>query len=95
MPSERRKPLSAEALNERLPAGWAGDSAGIEREFKFDSYLAGVDFAVRVAQAAEQVDHHPDLLIGYKRVKVTFVTHDAGGVTELDLAGASATNGLF
>ena len=90
----KRQPLSDVQVQAQLPAGWAGDAREISREFTFGSYQAGVDFAVRVAQAADQADHHPDLLIGYKRVKVMFSTHDAGGVTALDIAGAQAVNGL-
>lgn len=91
----KRARLSAEEISAQLPDGWTGDTASIEREYKFGTYLQGLDFAVQVAQAAEKADHHPDLLLGYRRVKVTFSTHDAGGVTALDLAGARDANELF
>jgi 4a-hydroxytetrahydrobiopterin dehydratase len=43
-----------------------------------------VAFAGRVAELAEVADHHPDILIGYRRVTLTLVSHDAGGLTERD-----------
>ncbi|GHF55700.1 4a-hydroxytetrahydrobiopterin dehydratase [Deinococcus metalli] len=75
--------------------GWWGDDGRLWREFTFDTYQAGVDFAVRVAAHAEAENHHPDLLIGYRKVKVTYFTHDAGGITALDLAGSRAVNDLY
>ncbi|MFC4454989.1 4a-hydroxytetrahydrobiopterin dehydratase [Deinococcus sonorensis] len=90
-----RTRLSAEELADQLPDGWSGDTSSVTREFQFPSYQAGVAFAVRVATQAEASDHHPDLLIGYRRVQVRYSTHDAGGVTALDLREASAVNGLF
>ena len=69
--------------------GWslAGDT--ITATYPFDSYEAGVAFAVRVALYAQRVDHHPDLLIRWGKVTVTWSTHDAGGVTQRDIKGAA------
>lgn len=79
-----------------LPSGWSGDASGISREFTFSSYAAGVAFAVRVALLAEKRDHHPDALtIAWKKVRVTFVTHSAGGVTDKDVRAAEEVNALF
>ena len=78
-----------------LPEGWSGDPHGITRSFAFDSYGAGVAFAMRVALIAERADHHPDALtIGWKKVTVTYVTHSAGGVTRKDLEAARAVNAI-
>ena len=73
---------------EDLP-GWslAGDT--ITATYPFDSYEAGVAFAVRVALYAQRVDHHPDLLIKWGSVTVTWTTHDAGGVTRRDVEAAA------
>lgn len=80
-------------LQAGLPEGWSGDRTGITRTFSFDSYGAGVAFAVRVALLAERADHHPDALtIGWKKVTVTYVTHSAGGVTHKDLEAAARVN---
>ncbi len=86
--------LSAEALAARMPQGWQGDSALIWREWSFPTYLDGVHFAERVAQQAEAVRHHPDMLITYKKVKVSYTTHDAGGVTAMDLSEAASLDDL-
>ncbi|WP_293911066.1 4a-hydroxytetrahydrobiopterin dehydratase [Deinococcus sp.] len=82
-------------VQDRKPALWWGDDGKLFRIFEFGSYMRGVAFAVRVAELAEAQDHHPDITINYKKVKVNYYTHDAGGVTEFDLRGAEAVNGLF
>ena len=71
-------------------AGWelAGDS--ITRQFTFAGFPDAISFVVRLGFAAEAADHHPDMLINYKRVRVTYSTHSAGGLTEKDFAGAAA-----
>lgn len=86
--------LSADTLASQMPTGWQGDAALIWREWTFPTYLDGVHFAERVAQQAEAIQHHPDLLITYKRVRVSYTTHDAGGVTGLDLTEASSLDDL-
>lgn len=70
--------------------GWSGDLTSIRAEYRFTSYEAGVAFAMQVALVAQRLDHHPDLLIGWQRVLVTFTSHDAGGVTKRDLRAAEA-----
>jgi 4a-hydroxytetrahydrobiopterin dehydratase len=69
--------------------GWelAGDS--ITRQFTFAGFPEAVAFVVRLGFAAEAADHHPDLLINYKRVRVTYSTHSAGGLTDKDFIGAA------
>ncbi len=76
------------------PEGWWGDDGQLFREFTFDTYQAGVDFAVAVAALAEARGHHPDIHIFYKRVRLNFFTHDAGGITGADIEGARAVNEL-
>jgi 4a-hydroxytetrahydrobiopterin dehydratase len=66
-------------------APWRHEEGRLRAEFAFPSYSAGVLFACALAQAAESMDHHPDLEITYRRVAVSVSTHDAGGVTGLDL----------
>ncbi len=70
-------------------AGWHREGATITREFAFESYEAGVAFAVQTALHAQRIDHHPDLLITWRRVTVTWSTHDASGVTRRDLEAAA------
>ncbi|MFC4425935.1 4a-hydroxytetrahydrobiopterin dehydratase [Deinococcus navajonensis] len=87
--------LSDGDVQARKPEGWWGDDGKLFRDVAFDSYQAGVDFVVRVAAVAEQQGHHPDLHLRYRRVRVTFSTSEAGGVTQLDLDGAQAVNALL
>jgi 4a-hydroxytetrahydrobiopterin dehydratase len=77
----------AKARLDSLP-GWslAGDT--ITRQFTFAGFPDAVAFIVRLGFAAESVDHHPDLLVNYKRVTVTYSTHSEGGLTSKDFEGA-------
>jgi 4a-hydroxytetrahydrobiopterin dehydratase len=89
--------LDPEAVDRFLAshAGWerAGATA-IAKSFSFKDFASALGFVVKVGCAAEKRDHHPDLELGWGRAKVTWTTHDAGGVTELDLALAEATDAL-
>jgi len=79
----------AEALAD-LP-GWTYDNERITKEFAFPSFIEAISFINRVAEAAEAVDHHPDLESHYAKVIVSFRSWDAGGVTRRDLRMAAAT----
>jgi 4a-hydroxytetrahydrobiopterin dehydratase len=72
--------------------GWERSADGaLARTFAFDDYAAGIAFAVRLGFAAERRDHHPDIHIGWRKVRVAWSTHDAGGVTALDTEMAELT----
>ena len=89
--------MSGAALERRLAEacpGWAVVGTTIERTFTFPSYAECLGFAVAVGVLAERRDHHPDLHVHWGRVRVVWWTHDAGGVTELDLAVAAETTQL-
>ncbi len=76
--------------------GWAVEDGRIVRRFSFSSYAEGVAFAVRVALDAERHDHHPDeLAILWKQVRVAYVTHSAGGITEKDLEAAERIEAYY
>jgi 4a-hydroxytetrahydrobiopterin dehydratase len=71
----------------------AGDS--IERDVETSGFKAAMALANRVADAANEANHHPDILIhDYKHVRLTLSTHSAGGITENDLALARTIDGL-
>jgi 4a-hydroxytetrahydrobiopterin dehydratase len=72
---------------QKLP-GWTLAGEAISRQFTFGGFPDAVAFIVRLGFAAEAVDHHPDLLVNYKRVTVTYSTHSEGGLTDKDFAGA-------
>jgi 4a-hydroxytetrahydrobiopterin dehydratase len=81
--------LTSENLDGALKAldGWArvdGRDA-IEKTFKFANFQKAFDFMTSVAAKAEDMDHHPEWFNVYSTVQVTLATHDAGGVTELDI----------
>lgn len=67
--------------------GWA-DSAGrdaISKSFRFKDFNEAFSFMTRTAMKAEQLNHHPEWFNVWNKVDVTLSTHDAGGVTELDI----------
>ncbi|MFN0094883.1 MAG: 4a-hydroxytetrahydrobiopterin dehydratase [Dehalococcoidia bacterium] len=75
--------------------GWAADGDSLVRELTFADHITAVGFVVRLAMAAEVMDHHPDLRIVYNRVGVRLNSHDAGGVTGRDVRLASKVNELL
>ncbi|MGD9934296.1 MAG: 4a-hydroxytetrahydrobiopterin dehydratase [Dehalococcoidia bacterium] len=75
--------------------GWQTGDDQIVREFTFAGHIEAVGFVVRVAMAAEVMDHHPDLRIVYNRVEVRLSSHDAGGITGRDIALAKRINELL
>jgi 4a-hydroxytetrahydrobiopterin dehydratase len=75
--------------------GWERAEPGaIAKRYKFPDFPSALAFVVRVGCYAEKQDHHPDVEIGWGRARIAWSTHDAGGVTELDLAAAVATDKL-
>jgi 4a-hydroxytetrahydrobiopterin dehydratase len=69
---------------EGLP-GWQLADGKLAREFSFRDFNAAFGFMARVALVAEQMNHHPEWSNVWNRVRVALVTHDAGGLTSLDL----------
>lgn len=91
-----RERLSDDVIGAFLSShpGWERSGDGLARTFDFDAYAAGIAFAVRVGFAAEARDHHPDLHVGWRRVRVVWSTHDAGGITAVDVEMAERTDAL-
>jgi 4a-hydroxytetrahydrobiopterin dehydratase len=89
-----RTPFTPEDLKKALTAlpGWQEAKGGkaIAREFSFKDFSAAFAFMTRAALKAEKLNHHPDWANVYNKVSVTLNTHDAGGVTELDIQLAMA-----
>ncbi len=88
--------LDDAALASALAAtpGWTREGAEIFRLFKFPSYLDGIDFVRRVGDVAEMANHHPDMLVGWRKVTVRLSTHSKGGLTEKDFALARQIDAL-
>ena len=84
--------LDGKALGEALAGleGWAKTPGreAIAKSFKFKSFSEAWGFMSRVALLAEKMNHHPEWFNVYNKVDVVLTTHDAGGVTELDVAMA-------
>jgi 4a-hydroxytetrahydrobiopterin dehydratase len=91
--------LSDSDVDQRLQAlgEWRrSDEQSIERDLKFDDFAAATAFVNRVAELAEQANHHPDILIhGWNKVRLTLSTHSQGGLTEADFALAERIEGLL
>ena len=77
-------------------AGWSEvkDRDAISKKFNFRDFNEAFGFMTRAALVAEKLDHHPEWFNVYKKVEVTLATHDAGGVTELDIELAEAMDRL-
>ena len=79
--------LSDEQIAEKLAVrdGWNFSGGQIHKVYEFESYATGLSFASAVGFIADAMDHHPDLIITWRKVEVRLSTHDVSGVSELDL----------
>lgn len=74
--------------------GWAREGDEIVKTFDCGTFPGAVAFVVRIGFCAEKADHHPDLDVRWKRVRVALTTHDAGGLTGKDLDLAREIEGI-
>ena len=72
--------------------GWQRQGKAIQRIFEFPDFKAAMEFVNKIADAAEQANHHPDIDIRYNKVTMALVSHDAGGVTQRDVKMARRIN---
>lgn len=90
--------LSKEDCVEHLKslAEWSlrDDGLAIERTFTFKNFIEAFGFMTSAAIEAEKMNHHPEWSNVYKTVNVTLTTHDAGGVTDLDIKLAEKMDAL-
>lgn len=93
-------PLSDAEIDRRLVSlpDWErgeGEPAAISREWKLSDFAEALAFVNRVAEVAEDADHHPDILLhSWNRVRLTLSTHSQGGLTDADFALAARIDGL-
>jgi 4a-hydroxytetrahydrobiopterin dehydratase len=84
-------PLNESEISSRLKSlpDWRIESGELTRTFSFKDFRGSLAFVNKVGEAAEKAGHHPDIDIRYNRVRLSLVTHDAGGITakDFDLAG--------
>ena len=74
--------------------GWTLEGEALRKQYTFADFPAAVEFVNRLVPDAEAADHHPDILINYKRVTLTYSTHSEGGLTVKDFAGAATADRL-
>jgi 4a-hydroxytetrahydrobiopterin dehydratase len=75
-------------------SGWTLEGRAIQKVFTFDGFPDAIAFVDRLAVEAEAADHHPDILISYKRVMLTYSTHNEAGLTVKDFEGAAGADRL-
>jgi 4a-hydroxytetrahydrobiopterin dehydratase len=90
------EPLTDDEIVSRLRGlPWEREGDEIYREWRFDGFAAAVAFVNRVAEAAEEANHHPDIFIhGWNKVKLSLADHSAGGLTEVDFTMAGRFDAL-
>ena len=88
--------LSQADVDQRMKdlRGWTLQGDEIVKQYAFKNFPEAIAFVSRLAPEAEAADHHPDILISYKRVTLTYSTHSEGGLTDKDFAGAAAADRL-
>ncbi len=79
--------LNEGQISEALKAlpGWEREGEAIVKTFKFEWFTPAMGFVTKVALLAERYDHHPDIDIRYKTVRLLLTSHDAGGLTDRDI----------
>ncbi len=88
--------LNEDQINAQLEQfpEWAELNGQIQRTYQFEDFDHSISFVGRIAEYAEQVQHHPDILIRYDKVTLTISTHDAGGITHKDFELARTADTL-
>ena len=88
--------LGSDEINTRLgELHWSLDGKGIVREWELKDFGAAIAFVNRVAEKAEEADHHPDILLhGWNKVRLSLSGHSAGGLTAADFDMARGFDGL-
>ena len=88
--------LSASELEQALAGlqGWSEAGGALRKRYEFPDFAAALAYANRVGEAAEQANHHPDLLVTWGAVEVSWVNHSEGGITERDVQMARQSDAL-
>jgi 4a-hydroxytetrahydrobiopterin dehydratase len=77
-----------------LGGGWEVRDGALRKRYDFPDFAAAMAVANRVAEAAEQADHHPDMTVGWGRLELAWVTHSEGGITDRDVSMARRSDEL-
>ena len=88
--------LSEDEIESRLVGlSWEREDDEIVRDWKFENFAEAIAFVNRVAEAAEEANHHPDILLyGWNKVRLSLTNHSAGGLTDPDFEMAKVFDGL-
>lgn len=82
-------------LQQQLHSHWQViDEHRLEREFRFKNFRQALEFTNRVGELAEAQGHHPDIFLGWGKVRLTVLTHKIGGLTESDFIFAAKVDQL-
>jgi len=100
-PSSSRRPRRASSpfsilrgVDTAAPEGWEVVDGALQRTFRFEDFSSAIDFVNRVAEVAEEENHHPDISVRYREVTLRFWTHSERAITERDAALAERTGRL-
>ena len=74
---------------------WRFENNTIKKEFNFDTYMNSIAFINQLAERSEKKNHHPDMYVGWCKVKIAFTSHDLGGVTKACITMAKAADEIF
>ncbi|MBI2108085.1 4a-hydroxytetrahydrobiopterin dehydratase [Candidatus Woesearchaeota archaeon] len=92
-------PLKGEKLKgygKELEGGWQTiDEHHLEKSFNFKNFREALDFTVKVGELAEEEGHHPEILLAFRKVKLTLWTHKIGGLTESDFVFAAKADEIL
>jgi 4a-hydroxytetrahydrobiopterin dehydratase len=88
--------LSDEQIATRLEGSeWRREGEHIVRDWKFNDFKEAIAFVNRVAEKAEEANHHPDIIVhGWNKVRLSVTNHSAGGLTDADFELAKTVDGL-
>ena len=89
--------LTAKQIAAKLGAlkEWTQSGGVIQRTFAFPDFVHSMRFVDEVAEEAERVQHHPDIMVRYSKVALALSTHDAGGISQKDFDFAAAADRIF
>ena len=89
--------LSNTEIQERLKImpEWSLAGGAIHKKFTFKSFIPAIGFVNKIAEAAEQANHHPDITINYSQVTISLSTHSEGGVTPKDFQLAGTIDKIY
>jgi 4a-hydroxytetrahydrobiopterin dehydratase len=89
--------LSKEEIRKMLKSmpEWSLAGNAIHRKFALKSFMAAIAFVNRIAEVAEQANHHPDITVNYSQVIISLSTHSESGITQKDFQMAEAIDKIY